>query len=370
VGPSFEQVRRLRVERVVAVGRRVADPCDSLGQLARRKLGGRSGLSSEGIALALEQHLECRPSSAELDRLVAGASRAERCHVLLAANVCTAALRAIACAVASAPHVTVRPSRRDPVLAETLVAELGFDSLFQEAGGSVELAPALGVRPGDLVHAYGSDETLAVLADSLPAGARLMRHGTGIGVAVVDAGAPIERAAQAIARDVVPFDQRGCLSPRFVLVEGDSRRASQLAAALHVELALWGARVPRGPLGADARAEQSAFCAIARALGPIWQGEQHLVTLDPTPSALELAPAARVVPVVPCTRAEVARLLEPWARFVAAVGAGLDASRAPSALGETVHALAPWARRSALGQMQRPPLDGPVDLRAAAGVKP
>jgi hypothetical protein len=48
-------------------------------------------------------------------------------------------------------------------------------------------------------------------------------------------------------------------------------------------------------------------------------------------------------------------LLDPLSRSVVAIGSDdLEAARR----------LAPrWARLSALGQMQRPPLDGPVDLR-------
>jgi hypothetical protein len=162
----------------------------------------------------------------------------------------------------------------------------------------------------------------------------------------------------------VPFDQRGCLSPRFVLYDGDAGGAERLAARLHAALGARGVGVPRGALEADTLAELSAFRALAQALGPIWQGEHHLVTLDPKPSALELAPAARVVPVLPCGSGDVARLLQPWARFVTAVGAGVGADAAPGGLGAGVLDLCPWARPSALGRMQRPPLDGPVDRRA------
>jgi hypothetical protein len=69
-----------------------------------------------------------------------------------------------------------------------------------------------------------------------------------------------------------------------------------------------------------------------------------------------LAPAYRHVHVAACTTIKEAKmLLEPLHRSLVAVGtdAEVEARRlAPS-----------WARVSALGWMQRPPLDGPVDLR-------
>ncbi len=42
-----------RVRRVVAAGRRIADPADTLGREARARLPETSGLSPEGVELAL-----------------------------------------------------------------------------------------------------------------------------------------------------------------------------------------------------------------------------------------------------------------------------------------------------------------------------
>src|SRR6185295_2592495 len=64
------EMRRARVRRVVAAGRRIADPGDPLGQEARRELLGSSGLSPEGVALALTEHLETDPAPEHLDALL------------------------------------------------------------------------------------------------------------------------------------------------------------------------------------------------------------------------------------------------------------------------------------------------------------
>ncbi|APR83798.1 putative acyl-CoA reductase [Minicystis rosea] len=350
--------RRARIARTVAIARRVADRDDPLGKEARAELAVFSGLSAEGVELALTEHLEIDPSAGDLDALLASVATAPRCHVVLAANVCTAALRAIACATATAPAIFVRPSRRDPVLAAILTRELAADPAFRAAGGSIARIEEIKPTPGDELHIYGSDETVAAISASVARGVVVRGHGTGLGLAVVGAGIGVDVAAPAIARDVVPFDQRGCLSPRAVLVEGGVARASAFAEALAQQLATLGARVPRGPLDEATAADVTRYRATIEAIGVVHRGADHVVGLDPEPRALILPPTARVVHVVPVEAAEVAALLTPWAAHVTCFGAGGDGD-----LVRAVQALGPRARCATLGRMQKPPLDGPVDLR-------
>ncbi|WP_437283746.1 acyl-CoA reductase [Sorangium sp. So ce375] len=367
--------RRLRVERAVAAAARIADARDPLGEEARRRLPSTSGLSPEGVELALGRHLEITPSDGELGALVAASGRARSCHVVLAANVCTAPLRAIAVAAATAPEVFVRPSRRDPVVAELLVRALQADDGFRRAGGAIALVadialgdagtPAAGEDVlGDLPHAelhiYGSDQTVATLRAKAGPGVLVRGHGAGLGLAVVGPDASLAEAAQDIAADVVPFDQRGCLSPRFVLVEGSTERAAALARALHEALEEAGTRVPRGPLDGAAREEVTMYRATLEAVGSFWQGQWHGVGLDPAPRSLLLPPAARIVHVAASDAEAAPALLAPLRGAITAIGAG-----GGGRLARAASAAAPRARLAALGWMQRPPLDGPVDLRTA-----
>ncbi|WP_438031327.1 acyl-CoA reductase [Sorangium sp. So ce233] len=360
--------RRSRVERAVAAAARIADPRDPLGEEARRRLPSTSGLSPEGVELALARHLEVAPSGGEIDALVATAGRARRCQVILAANVCTAPLRAIAVAAATAPEVLVRPSRRDPVVAELLVRALQADEAFARAGGAIALVAdlaledagegAAGEAPRAELHIYGSDGTVATLRARAGRGVLVRGHGAGLGLAVVGPAADITEAARDIADDVVPFDQRGCLSPRFVLVEGPAERAEALARALHEALGQAGARVPRGPIDGAARAEIAMYRATLEAVGSFWEGEGHGVGLDAAPRSLLLPPAARVVHVAASSAEAAPALLAPIRGAITAIGAGGGGELARAA-----SAAALRARVSALGWMQRPPLDGPVDLR-------
>jgi hypothetical protein len=342
----------------LAVGKRIASASDPLGQEARQALCSASHLTPEGIELALGRHLETDPSAEDLAALLASCGRAPRCHVVLAANVCTAALRAIAIAVATAESVTVRPSRRDPVLAGLLSRELIEDAGFRAHRGAIAIAAQLTPMPGDELHIYGSDETVDHFRDCVDDGVIVRSHGTGLGVALIGADADLSAAASLLAADVVPFDQRGCLSPRAALVEGDADRATAFAGDLDDALRREGERVPRGALDAGTRAEIAMYRATIDAVGQTFDGPHHLVGLDLAPRTLPLPPAARVVHVVPALAPHAGVLLTPWSRYVTAIGyAGYGA------LADAILKLSPWARRSPLGAMQRPPLDGPVDRR-------
>jgi hypothetical protein len=350
--------RMARVTRVIEAGRRLASPADALGILARRRLVETSRLSPEGVALALGEHLETDPDPRDLAALIAGCGSAPRCHVVLSANVCTGALRAIALATATSPAILARPSRRDPVVLELVATALQQDEEFAGSGGSIEIVSDARPSSGDELHLYGSDETIGAIVAHTAPGVVIRAHGTGFGVAVVGTGAGITHSAAAIAGDVVPFDQRGCLSPRVVLVEGDGERADSLAEALHKALCALGDRIPRGPLDESAGAEMTRYRATIESIGQWRQGPDHAIGLDPEPRALMLPPPLRVVHVMPMSSYAAAAPIGPWVEWIAAIGTD-DAG----ALSDHVIRTAPGARLSRLGAMQKPPLDGPVDRR-------
>jgi hypothetical protein len=242
-----------RVRRLLSAGRRIADPSDPLGRRARERLAVVTGLSSESIELGLSLSLETQPSDDELDLLCASMPSAARVWVLLSANVFVAAHRAIACALAASADVVVRPSRRDPVLAE----------LLHEASGDLfQLAEVLTPEAGDHVHAYGSDETLAELRSGLPSGVSLIGHGSGIGAGLLLTPGLERQAAQGFALDVVLFEQRGCLSPRVVGVDPGCD-VELFCRELRCELLSWSTRCPAPILGNEERADASWYRSSA-----------------------------------------------------------------------------------------------------------
>ncbi len=309
-----------------------------------------TGLSPEGVELAMTEHLETTATDAELASLVARAGDAPRVHVILSANVFIAALRAIAIARAASRFVTVRPSRREPVFARALVGALGC----------TEITLAENVAPmevtGGEIHVYGRDETIARVRAAARPGVVVRGHGAGMGIAWIGPGWPVSEAARALASDVVPFDQRGCLSPRVALVLGDEARAEAFAEALHDVLGAWETKVPRGELSREEAETAARYSETMTFAGKVFEAPGHIVALAHEGSVLAVPPPGRHVHVARVSDARsVASRIAPLSRAIVAVGAS-DPTEA--------RAFAPaHARVSVLGQMQRPPLDGPVDNR-------
>lgn len=318
---------------------------------ARATMAGRiaasTGLTPEGVELGFAS-LEVDATDAELRALVAAAGDTEHVHVILSANVFVAPLRAIALARAAAPHVTVRASPRDPVLAEALVAAAGNPGIVLVGDRDVADVPA------SEVHVYGRDETIASVRRSLRAGVRLRGHGSGMGVAVVGHGTALEEAAEAIALDVAAFNQRGCLSPRAVLVVGGQARADAFADAMHGALVACSERFPRGMLPDDERSSAARWRDLVTFAGRLLAAESHAVALVPSLEPAIVPPPGRHLVVVPIpAAADLDAALAPISRHVVALGSDEPLAAGPS-----------HARRSRLGAMQRPRLDGPVDRQS------
>jgi hypothetical protein len=270
--------------------------------------------------------------------------------VILSANVFVAPLRAIALARAASDRVLVRASRREPVFARALV-RAAHDA-------SVTLVDAIDVESieeGE-IHVYGRDETIASVRKAARTGVVVRGHGAGLGVAIVSARSPLDVAAGALADDVVPFDQRGCLSPRVVLTEGDEARARSFVAALDTALAERAREVPRGPLASDERADARRWTDAMAYAGTLFASEDHAVAVAPPRSALVVPPAGRHVHVAPAHDIDSMRTLlapiAPWTVCIGCDAPSLAAAVAPA-----------HARLTPLGRMQRPPLDGSVDKR-------
>ncbi len=340
--------RELRVRRLLQAADTLRQPSSPAGAALRQRVAKTSGLSLAGIELGLERCLEGQPTPAELAALLTAVPEASAAHVLLSANVFVAALRAIAIGVACSSEVTVRASRRDPALAEALHALT--PELFR-------LVPELLPAPGAQLWAYGSSQTLVKLRATLPMGVVWHPHGSGFGAVVVEATSDrdVLAEARAIAMDSVLFDQRGCLSPRLVCVVGSEQATQELGQALSQELAELEARIPLGLQNADDLAEARRFRDAA---------SYAFELIDAGSGAVSVAQNAELMLPPPGRHLHVTRVSD-------AVGALLPLKQHLTCIGHSGSAelrrrltLAfPGARLASLGEMQRPPLDGPVDRR-------
>jgi hypothetical protein len=357
VGVIFsEDERKLRVRRVIGAAARLADARDPIGREARSRLPAATGLSPEGVDLGLVRHVETSVSDQDLALLLSRAGQAPHVHVVLSANVFVGAVRALAMAVAAAPQVSVRPSRREAVVAPLLVRALAED---EGPPIRLEIVDDVDPRPGDEIHVYGRRESIQGVAEAMPPGVIVKGHGPGLGIAVLDAEDPADVAAALLSWDVAAFDQRGCLSPRIVIFRGPERAALAFSENLAAALDSLGREVPRGRLDESERASGRLYRETMHAIGTCFAGGSFVVGFDPSARKLLVPPTGRHVHVARVgDPRDVDFLVRPLGTAITAIGA---TGRGPAVLAAV--ACAPRARTPMLGAMQRPPLDGPVDLR-------
>ncbi len=290
-----------------------------------------------------------------LERRYAG----ERVAVLLGDTVPVAPLRAVLLPFLwGATAVRIRPPRRAPRFTRALLNAMrecapALDAALHDESGPDFVAGLAGHRVDRLV-AFGADDTLAALASSTPVGVTLEAHGHGFGIAVLSSRALEDpRTADALARDIAAFEQRGCLSPQCVFVHEED--ALPAARALDAALARAGRTWPQAaPSPHEAVAARTWLGAVGAAARDVLRGEAHAVAvLDQTRFAA--SPGRRHMAVAPFVEtSSIARVLAPFATQLTVVVSDRDAPDL---------ALGPHARRVAPGLAQTPPLDGWEDRR-------
>lgn len=366
--------------RVIGRLRALADaPADP----AHASLVVGSGLSPEMVTWALRETFS--DPLARAVRAAAPAARPALGAVILASNVFLAGFQPIAALLLEGAVVLVKASSRDdafPRLLAQLLAEV--DAQVAERLEVVTLDAeeptqfqALFARV-DHVVAFGSDRTVAEIGQQIPAGTRADLHGHGFGVLWVPSGVEPDAADyDAMALDVAAYDQRGCLSPWAVIVEGGATdRGERVAKGLAGALEDLAPALPRGKLTQAAQAAELQWRGVARACGTLFPGRSHAVSFEgDTP--VRPTPGQRNVCVLSSeNRAHTLARLQTAGRHLSAVGvvggmaeagdltaalqaagmgdahleppaAGLDASGPPKLT-------KPWPRICPAGQMQRP----------------
>ena len=115
--------------------------------------------------------------------------------------------------------------------------------LDQWPGGTVERDAAL-CRGVDLVMAHGGDVTMQALRALCPSGVPFIGYGHRVSFGLVTHGNGTAEAAAGFAKDVLLYDQGGCLSPQTIFVEGDWEDALAFAERLASALPDAAARCP------------------------------------------------------------------------------------------------------------------------------
>ncbi len=319
-------------------------------------LPAQSCLSTAVVAAGLDVAADALDADAMTD-LVArelGGERPRRpwlvAHVL-ASNVPALGVPAIALACLAGAAVVVKSGRADRLSAgafrralEVEDEELAATVVTTYWAGSDPVAEQTALAPADVVVATGRDATVDSLARRF--GNRVVAHGERASVVVVGSAILDDVLADRVARDVALHDQRGCLSPVAVYVDGDAGAfAERLAAALEALGDAW----PPGPLGPAERAAHRTAVAEAEWAGAtVLGGASGTVLLQPDPR-LRPSPGRRTVWVHPFQ--SLPDVLPPGRiECVGVAGAAVDLG-ALRRLGVS--------RVCAPGRMQRPPLSWP-----------
>jgi hypothetical protein len=196
------------------------------------------------------------------------------------------------------------------------------------------------------------------VATTLPAGVALHAHGSGFGVAVLD-GVPAETELSALlgalAEDIALFDQRGCLSPRVLLVNAEPTFARELAQELARALGELEGRIPRGQLSAQELSEIVKYRDTAHFAGELFKAGLGFVSLGQRDGWL-LPPTGRNIHVL--TTPDPIAALSPYRPLLTSCAFAGEPST-----GLALRRALPGARVCQFGEMQRPPFDGPVDRR-------
>ncbi len=237
--------------------------------------------------------------------------------------------------------------------------------LAQWPGGTAKLDAAL-CRGGDLLLAYGGQDTLVSLQALCPPSVGFLGYGHRVSFGIVPTGASVAEAAEGFARDILLYDQGGCLSPHTLFVEGDAPAAAEFGLLLADALKGAVPCCPQAPRSLRAAAKVQEARTLARmSAGPLWEGEDLRWTVIAREENLfALSPTHGVVSVQPLAGVEhLSRAVDPVAGHLqgCAVAPLRSAADEASWRAAVVRLGVSWVCRP--GQLQAPPFSWREDGR-------
>ncbi len=293
--------------------------------------------------------------------------------VVLPGNIIGPAIQSAFCAAVAGARAILKAPSSEPDIAR-IVAEQ-FAHLGPPLAGSVETrswaggdldAEAAALAGVERLIVFGEDETIRQISARADDAVAIIGYGESYSIGFVPGGSDLAQAAEAAARDVCLFDQRGCMSPQSIYIEGDRGRSVLFAHALARALDALSRILPCAPLQPGEATLVSDFVrqmnavaieALPHGLDTVLRGPAR----DGVPGYCVSAEAfgqptcagfGRLVSVKPCPDArDVVAQLKHYGRAVESIGVAagttdkdLTALRASGAL-----------RLCTLGEMQRPP---------------
>jgi hypothetical protein len=145
--------------------------------------------------------------------------------------------------------------------------------------GGTEIDEDLVGLCGGLVISGGVDTTARYAELTRRRQVPMVSFGPGCSIAVVPAGTGVDVAGMAL--DVAAYDQRGCLSPQSIWVEGD--RGREVARRLAGALGALAEVLPRGPIDDETAVAIMHRRGSAEFGGEVFDARDALVMWEPEP---------------------------------------------------------------------------------------
>lgn len=358
--------RRLALVRLAAQEWR--DPGSDIRRKARVALADRSWPAAT-VERALDDAL--RDFDAGVDAWLAGEHgvRGAACLAVLPGNIIGPALTVTFCAAVAGASVLLKSAREEQRLAGLVAEHLAavditpgiFVSADYWTGGDAAIETEVFSRV-ERVIVFGSDETLASITQRVPASVTVIGYPDACSIAYVPSGANFEAASEAASWDVAMFDQRGCMSPQTIYVEGDESGAIRFAHALRGALVRRDHDLPKAPSPPEELEtlahvirdlQVSALSPVTHALPTLHVGASSggaatfVIAVEPYSDPVSVG-FGRVVVVKPCENELALR------KAARSLGGRLETI---GTAGEAVMQLGDAGARRvcSLGEMQRPP---------------
>jgi hypothetical protein len=206
---------------------------------------------------------------------------------------------------------------------------------------------------------YGSDETIAAIRPLIPPQTRALFHGHKVSFGVIARESITPDIVERAATDIVPHDQRGCLSPHLYYVESGGAVSPLTAASWLAEALSEACRARPAPSVTSIEAARiwQWRGSLPLSGGHVFQsprGVDWTVLYDPDPT-FAVSPLGRTVWVKPVSDLrQIPADVAPMRAWLQAIGIAISTERAP----EIVAALTEVGvgRICPIGAMQRPPL--------------
>ena len=151
----------------------------------------------------------------------------------------------------------------------------------------------------DAVVVYGADETIETIHSQINWRQRFLVYGHKISLGLIDANDETPEIAAAAAREILAYEQLGCLSPQAYLCR-DQAGCEKFSALLAAALAEQRQRQPMPPLTFDEAALRQHFQQAAAARGEkILSGTNREYLIISGATQLETGPAHAAISVLP-----------------------------------------------------------------------